>query len=379
MSMKPTASGIHFDRPIGANPARPSRCLAVSGGGALGSAMSPFDRIRAVRTSGLKPTERLVLYVLSSYANAEGRCWPSLPTISTASGLNERSVRRGIERLVISGDLAPSGHGPHGSNAYIVQHVDRESTWTESPPGQRVHVDSVSLDVDRESTKESEEESKEEETTSLLQATTPAKPVVTTPAPCKEPSKSGRSLLLTTQRKALAAAGLDTPAAVAALTRTELGNREGIGPKSVDRIAAWLASQGLALRPEAPKAPKPNAKPYTDAWGLVWLSRRGTKYQFGEWHRSSADAAGLAEACGHDIEVYRRCCEAFHDLIDAEDWLANPPTLGRARQQSASLLNAMPRRSRGTYTPPSDEERARNTAAGERLRARLQQQRTENR
>ncbi len=137
---------------------------------------SPFDRIKAVRGSSLPPTDRLVLFVYASYASAGGRAWPSLARVADGTGLNERSVRRAIKRLVDSGVLVSSGRGPNGTKAYTVHLVDRESSgqsvqWTQSPVdtesgqgGLSVHSEwTLCPDgVDRESTKESKEESREE-------------------------------------------------------------------------------------------------------------------------------------------------------------------------------------------------------------------------
>jgi len=150
------------------------------------------------------------------------------------------------------------------------------------------------------------------------------------------------------------------------LTRSELLARPGIGPATVGKVEEWLASHGLELRPEKPKRVKPSAKPWTDLWASIWLDRRGTPYQFGEWHRASAHALGLAEACRHDVEAFRRCCAAFHRWIDQEDWKANPRTLERARYKADALLNERHVPKRGRFEM-SDEARKENDRRGREI------------
>lgn len=46
-----------------------------------------------------------VLLVLATYANAEGRCWPSLARIAAQSGVSERTARRALRRLEALGAI----------------------------------------------------------------------------------------------------------------------------------------------------------------------------------------------------------------------------------------------------------------------------------
>jgi hypothetical protein len=103
--------------------------------------VSPFDRIKRIRESGLQATDRLVMLILASYANAEGRCWPSVQTIADDSGLNERTARRVLRRLEKAKHLRKDGAGPRGTTAYIVATPGRRPPraqrprGAESPPG----------------------------------------------------------------------------------------------------------------------------------------------------------------------------------------------------------------------------------------------------
>ena len=55
--------------------------------------------MRAVWTSGLPPTARLVLLALADWADDAGRCWPSLPQIADKTGFTERTVRTAIAEV----------------------------------------------------------------------------------------------------------------------------------------------------------------------------------------------------------------------------------------------------------------------------------------
>jgi hypothetical protein len=173
--------------------------------------------------------------------------------------------------------------------------------------------------------------------------------------------------LTTTATKALTAAGLISPAACAALTRSELLARPGIGPATVEAVAVWLATLDLELRPERPKKVKPDAKPFTDIWAAVWLARRGTKYQFGDWWKASQDALAFADSVRGNLEEFRRCVETFHGWIDDDDWKANPATLERARYKAVALMNEGPTVRRGEYTKPTPEQLAFSARMRERI------------
>ena len=164
-------------------------------------------------------------------------------------------------------------------------------------------------------------------------------------------------------------AGITTPEAAAALTRSELLARPGIGPATVGKVETWLASHGLELRAEKPKRVKPSAKPWTDLWTAIWLERRGTPYQWPkgkEFHRAAAHCLGLADACGMDADVFRRCCENFQRWIDQDDWKASPATVDRARYQAAALLQERHVPKRGRFEM-SDEARKENDRRGREI------------
>lgn len=59
----------------------------------------------AVWASDLPPMERLVMLALADWANADRQCWPSMPTIASRTGMDARSVRRIMARLVEGGHL----------------------------------------------------------------------------------------------------------------------------------------------------------------------------------------------------------------------------------------------------------------------------------
>lgn len=50
--------------------------------------------------------EKLILIALARYTDAEGRCFPSIPTIQRVTGLSRSSVIRGINKLVDENHLA---------------------------------------------------------------------------------------------------------------------------------------------------------------------------------------------------------------------------------------------------------------------------------
>tara|TARA_R110000824_G_scaffold183776_2_gene364813 strand:- start:1708 stop:2736 length:1029 start_codon:yes stop_codon:yes gene_type:complete len=306
--------------------------------------VSPFDRIKSIRASGLAPTDRLVMFVLASYANGEGRCWPSVATIARGSGLTRRGVQKAIRRLEGSDLISKDGDGRGGATAYIVATCEPCSPANEvrprtgdaanvvRPGGERGSPGGANVVRPKRPIEDSIEETITKTANTALE-----KEVHITPH----------------QRRTLAAVDIHTPEAAAALTRSEFLNRDKVGPATANAAVVWMAAHGLTFRPEKPKAVKPSAKPWTDIWAEVWMDRRGTKYHFGEWHRASANALGLAESCRGDVETFRRCCSVFHDWIDSDDWKAKPPTVARARHHAPALLNEQPVRRRGEYKPPA--------------------------
>jgi hypothetical protein len=73
-----------------------------------------FDWIMCIRDHGseLPPDVRHVLLVLATYANAEGRCHPSLRTLADSMGLKDaRSARWRVRRAIQRGWLVKEGGG----------------------------------------------------------------------------------------------------------------------------------------------------------------------------------------------------------------------------------------------------------------------------
>lgn len=65
-------------------------------------AVIPF---RALQDPRLQPSDKLILAALGGHTDTSGRCWPSVETIATLSGLQERSVFRSLKRLSETGYL----------------------------------------------------------------------------------------------------------------------------------------------------------------------------------------------------------------------------------------------------------------------------------
>lgn len=79
----------------------------------------------AVWSVQLPHTDKLVLLALADNANDEGTCWPSINTLRGKCGMDERTVRRVIDRLEAAGHLTQ------------VHYLGRSSTFTVHP-GQKV-------------------------------------------------------------------------------------------------------------------------------------------------------------------------------------------------------------------------------------------------
>lgn len=57
----------------------------------------------AARDSDLRATEKAVVFVIATYMNAAGECWPSVNTIANGASLSERAVRSAIGGLELAG------------------------------------------------------------------------------------------------------------------------------------------------------------------------------------------------------------------------------------------------------------------------------------
>jgi hypothetical protein len=78
---------------------------------------------RAVVESGalhLPPAARLVMHYYAARGGDDGVAWPSLGSVAESTGLQPRSVRRGIRQLEALGILTPLGPGRGGVTRYRV-------------------------------------------------------------------------------------------------------------------------------------------------------------------------------------------------------------------------------------------------------------------
>jgi hypothetical protein len=66
----------------------------------------------------LSPTQKLLIIVLSNYADAQGICWPSLETLSKKTGLSRRSVITQIQSLEKLNALKKVGTTQYHTNIY---------------------------------------------------------------------------------------------------------------------------------------------------------------------------------------------------------------------------------------------------------------------
>jgi hypothetical protein len=71
----------------------------------------------------LPHAEKLVFLALADNANDERICWPSVATLGRKCGLEDRSIRRVIARLVDLGQVMVQAK-PHLSN-HIPRHAQR--------------------------------------------------------------------------------------------------------------------------------------------------------------------------------------------------------------------------------------------------------------
>lgn len=79
---------------------------------------------------------KLVLLVLANYTNDQGRCWPSIATLTKKTELSERTVQRALAQLQRGGFLEVI-HMPGHSNVFVIH---TGATWTSggarvTPPG----------------------------------------------------------------------------------------------------------------------------------------------------------------------------------------------------------------------------------------------------
>jgi DNA-binding transcriptional ArsR family regulator len=81
--------------------------------------------VRAVLTDEgltLSTPARAVLMALAVFADREGRAWPSVPTLSTTTGLHPGTVRRALTELAEAG-LVTAPRGRSGGRASTRWHI----------------------------------------------------------------------------------------------------------------------------------------------------------------------------------------------------------------------------------------------------------------
>ena len=83
--------------------------------------MSPLELQRmARRTPCPSPPAKLVLLVVTTYADSHGYAWPSITTLVTDTGLARRTVQRAVSSLIEAGLLEVAGKGPKGTAVWRV-------------------------------------------------------------------------------------------------------------------------------------------------------------------------------------------------------------------------------------------------------------------
>ena len=83
----------------------------------------------AVSATAPSASAKLVLICLSNYADARGRCWPTIATLTSATQLPERAVRDSL-RLLIGANLLREDAGTTSS----------KRVFTLALPGEAVEV-----------------------------------------------------------------------------------------------------------------------------------------------------------------------------------------------------------------------------------------------
>lgn len=85
------------------------------------SRMPLIAKAARVDVKRISPTQKFVLMMLAEYADAEGRCFPSVETLAADTGFSDRAVQKAIRGLVAAGFLVIEKGGGRGhSNRYRV-------------------------------------------------------------------------------------------------------------------------------------------------------------------------------------------------------------------------------------------------------------------
>jgi hypothetical protein len=100
----------------------------------------------------LPHADKLLLIALADQANDEGWCWPSVATLGRKCGMEDRSIRRVIVRLVQGGHVSVQARAGTSNNYLIHPKVPAVSTPDpESPPDAESALTDGELSPDRKS------------------------------------------------------------------------------------------------------------------------------------------------------------------------------------------------------------------------------------
>ena len=84
--------------------------------------------IQAFKATKLKPTERLVAFMLADHMNEQtGRCHPSVRLLAEETGLTVRSVITAIQKLADSGHITKRETDKIGQNRHYILHPEKGS------------------------------------------------------------------------------------------------------------------------------------------------------------------------------------------------------------------------------------------------------------
>ena len=109
-----------------------------------------ISKFKAIRSSNLASNERYVLFILNSYANENGECWPSVDIIAKGTGLNKRTVFRCLAELKAIG-LVSLYENPNGKTNVYKIHYEKIHSDTQSRVTKRHGCHSVTDKHDTES------------------------------------------------------------------------------------------------------------------------------------------------------------------------------------------------------------------------------------
>lgn len=78
-----------------------------------------FARIECIRQSDLPSTQKLILFALSTRCGKSSKCWPSIDTLKSDTGLAERTLQVHLKKLDTAGLLRiHTQAGPRGCNVF---------------------------------------------------------------------------------------------------------------------------------------------------------------------------------------------------------------------------------------------------------------------